>query len=463
MNKNKILLAGFLAGSCLISHADYQIRYRLHDINFVQNDSETVPIEKTTPKIDSFDSSENTLELNDSFLLSWAVTNALHVYIKGSNDRSGLSDEYREVAGDTLTITPSIDGNYQYTLKVISSDNISIEKTLNITVTPYNYPAPIIASFDAQATTVFMNNPLILSWDVTNFEKIEIKSDIANSGVSTSYNPTNTTSQTVVPTKEGTYNYSLKATNLDKEEAEKTLAIVVEKDPVIENLIANPVRFRIGTSTQLTFEGSEGITYFINNGSNPISSSPYNYTPPEIGVKTVTLTGSKTLNGVTRKAEKTVQIEVVPKDFQLSKVINTGSTDQYTSNGPFTFSSTVINPGEGSVSAIGFAVANYKNTLNYDMTMTACAGSNCVTSPTYNTLTMKDNLMHLFSFTTPLKVGKNENVKYTINMVDIGKDVKHPVFYTYTNPPASISSYVTPLLKDNVSTGKYTDVIVNYQ
>ena len=39
----------------------------------------------------------------------------------------------------------------------------------------------------------------------------------------------------------------------------------------------------------------------------------------------------------------------------------------------------------------------------------------------------------------------------------------HPVLYVFKKPPAEIVNYVTPLISNGISTGRYIDVNVFYQ
>lgn len=78
---------------------------------------------------------------------------------------------------------------------------------------------------------------------------------------------------------------------------------------------------------------------------------------------------------------------------------------------------------------------------------------------------MKDNLMNLFSFNSPLIVGKGQTIQYNIQMINLGNknpDI-HTVLYVFQNPPAEIVNYVTPLIGNGISTGRYIDVNVFYQ
>lgn len=462
MKKHTLILLGILSSLSTFNYASYEIRYGLSNIKFVEKDEAGIPVE-VKPKIESFLVNNESFELNSSVLLSWAVSDATHVYIKGNDNSSGLSTAYNEISGTSLIIQPTASGSFTYSLKAVNASGTNIEKSINVTVTPYNYPEPIITAFTSQYQSVFVNSPLVLNWDVKNYNKLQLKSDVTGSGVAIDYSNVTGNSQTITPTQAGNYQYSLKAINLDNEEAEKSVGIMVEAEPTLENLVANPTRFRLGTSTSLTFEASTGLTYLVNGVTKSISGNTYSYSPTESGIQSVSLKGSKTLNGVTKDASKSVQIEVIPKDFILSTTISTGTTYQLANPANAIVSSSILTQNEGKVSGIAFQVANYKNSLSYNMTMTACAGSNCVTSPTYNTINMQDNLMNTFSFATPLVVAKGQTIQYTIQMLDVGKNGQHPVFYAFNNPPASISNYVTPLFRNGSSTGVYTDIAVYYQ
>lgn len=416
--KNKFIILGLIASIYPLSYAQYEFRYSLDNIKFVESDGSEVPV-ALKPEIELLTSDVLSLELSSSFLLTWQVKNATRTYIKGNNNSSGIDSGYTEIYGNSVNITPILVGSYTYNLKIINENGVSVDKNITITVIPYNYPEPIITSFQSQSTNVFVDSPFTLNWNVQNSNTIELKSNSSSSVIPTNYTTVIGQSKTFAEQTEGTYQYSIKATNLDNEETEKDLTILVEESPTIENLVANPSRFRLGQSTNLRFEGSSGLNYLINGKATPITGNNYSYKPTESGFQSISLKGSKTLNDVTKDDTKTVQIEVIPNDFNLSSELDAGETEQIRDEFS-TISSSILNQGEGSVSGISIQVANHLNTLNYSMTMTACAGSNCVSSPTYNTLTMKDNLMNLFSFNSPLIVGKGQTIQYNIQMVNLG-------------------------------------------
>lgn len=187
----------------------------------------------------------------------------------------------------------------------------SVQKTLN-SVTRYSAVRSVSVNVVSAATVnsvtaptnVFANAPFTISWSGTNVTNYKIKSDNANSGVSTSdIDVATATSRSVTPTAAGTYIYTVTGTNSAGIPHTESVTVIVEANPTISNARINGtatfVNVTNGAALTPTATLSSGAT-LVENVPNNASSAP--------GETTYTFSATKTLNGVTRNSSSTTVV-----------------------------------------------------------------------------------------------------------------------------------------------------------
>lgn len=187
-----------------------------------------------------------------------------------------------------------------------------VQKTLNTvkktsavrTVTVNVISAPTVSAITGP-TNVFANSPITLSWSGSNVSSYKIKSNNANSGITTTDVDLGTAvSRSLTPTVAGTYTYTVTATNAAGVSTSSATTIVVEADPTFTGFTVNgSASVNIAPSTALTFAGSGFSTGSslvgrdsagTNNSTLPTTASS------SAGSTTYYASATKTLNSVVR-------------------------------------------------------------------------------------------------------------------------------------------------------------------
>ncbi|MGI9240486.1 MAG: chitobiase/beta-hexosaminidase C-terminal domain-containing protein [Verrucomicrobiales bacterium] len=183
-----------------------------------------VALEFTFPdasSINSFSASPDTIASNEAVTLSWNI------------DPSASAASINQGVGDVLPLTaagvgsilldPGPPGTTEYTLSVTSGGT---QSTAQATVTIDN--DPIIHAFGGSQTTVTPGTDVTLTWDVSNFDELQLNGSLIEGGASS-----------IVVTPLTTSTYTLTATNAQGS-ATADLTIIVNDIP---DLIGANARF----------------------------------------------------------------------------------------------------------------------------------------------------------------------------------------------------------------------------
>lgn len=105
------------------------------------------------PTIESFNSNLTEVTANSSFNLNWSITDAKEVLIKSNIATTNTSTEFTKVTGNLLSITPTTQGTYTFTIKAVNSKGESVEETISIEVVPVKFSGIFTLSQNIPATT----------------------------------------------------------------------------------------------------------------------------------------------------------------------------------------------------------------------------------------------------------------------------------------------------------------------
>lgn len=172
------------------------------------------------PTVSSFTTSASSVGPNDTFTLSWNVSNAEIVSI----DRSvGV------VSGTSKVVTaPATNGSYIYTLtnaKTLNGITRSATRTVTVTVAA----PPVITSFTGPATgKQYM--PFSVYWSGTNTVDYKLTGSVTGSGVSTAV--TTGGEGVITPQVQGVIVYTLTATSIGGVKATQTITVTIGPPPV---------------------------------------------------------------------------------------------------------------------------------------------------------------------------------------------------------------------------------------
>lgn len=167
-------------------------------------------------------------------------------------------------------------------------------------------------NIDIAPTNVWVSNGFSLSWSGTNVVNYKIRSNNVNSGVSTSdVDLNNSTSYSITPNAAGTYTYTITATSSTNESTSINQTVVVESLPSIDSFSASPTTVLANGSTNLSWSASNAGTLTIDQSIGVVSGNSITVNVGSTtGSKTYTLSTSRTINGDTRNASRSVTITI---------------------------------------------------------------------------------------------------------------------------------------------------------
>jgi len=257
------------------------------------------------PTISSFTvNGKSTVDVSPSASLNfnWAATNANTFKLNTT-----------AVTGNSTQLTAKTDtGSTVYTLEAINEANKSVNKQVTVNV----IGDPVINSITSPSP-VFANAAFTLSWTGSGISKYTVKANNNAAGLSTSENDIATaTSQTVTPTTDGSFIYTVTAYNTADAKKEQTKTIVVEADPTMNQLLVNgatSVSVAPNTSLNYTTPGlSAGASLVGRDSNNTETGSLPSTASSTAGTTTYYGAPTKTLNSVQRFGSvKSVQVTVV--------------------------------------------------------------------------------------------------------------------------------------------------------
>ncbi len=166
-------------------------------------------------------------------------------------------------------------------------------------------------------TPVFANASFTMNWSGTDVTNYKIKSNNANSGISTTDIDLGTsTSRAITPTSSGTYNYTITATNAAGVTTNLTRVVVVEPDPTFTGFTVNgATTINVTPTTALSFISSgfsSGSVFQARNSANNANDTLPSKAPTTFGSYNYYGSAVKSLNGQTRySALRTVTVNVV--------------------------------------------------------------------------------------------------------------------------------------------------------
>lgn len=170
---------------------------------------------------------------------------------------------------------------------------------------------PSIA-LNSASSQVFAGEPFDLSWLSSFADKVQLRADQSNSGISTTDFEVTGSSYSVTPSAAGTFTYTATAFNSADQVASASRTITALNGPVISSFTADKTQVAAGGTVTLSWSSSGADTLSINNGVGTVTGTSKLITVgAQSGLRIYTLTSSKTLNNVEKTAEQSVQLDVV--------------------------------------------------------------------------------------------------------------------------------------------------------
>lgn len=204
------------------------------------------------------------------------------------------------VTGQSKTLVAPLTGSKDYVYINKNGAGKSIQEKITV-----NVIQPATSPSITAPSTVFANAPFTLSFSSSGATSYKIKSNNANSGISTNnFDLGVSTSTAITPTAAGTYVYTVIAINEANVETESTKTVVVESNPTFTTFTVNgSASTSVVQSTAITFSGSGYSTGATLQGMNSAGTAESNL--PSTASSAVTTTtyyasAKKSLNGVTR-------------------------------------------------------------------------------------------------------------------------------------------------------------------
>lgn len=237
------------------------------------------------------------------------------------------------VTGSNTTLTaPATVGLHDYVLEATNPAGRTVSSTVQVNVNLT--PPPVVTNITAPSN-VFRDSPFTLSFTATGATNYKIKGNTNASGISGTVDLGTATSKVITPTLAGNFTYTITATNAVGVSVTSQIVVTAESLPTVGTLIvgttaavANTVSN--GDTFTLTWTSTNAGVFSINQGVGVVASSPATITPPTTnGDYVYTVTNSKTLNGITNTASKSVTVSVVPKPV-ITSFTGPSSTTQYT-------------------------------------------------------------------------------------------------------------------------------------
>jgi pSer/pThr/pTyr-binding forkhead associated (FHA) protein len=206
------------------------------------------------------------------------------------------------------TVTPST--TTTYTLRAIGCGG-TVTRQVTIVVNPRPEPPPVIASFDANPSTIIAGESSTLSWSVTNAESVVIDQGIGAVAASGSMGvrpPTTTT-------------YTLTATGRGGTTTRQVTVVVNPRPPerpVIVSLDANPSTITAGESSTLSWSVTNADSVVIDQSIGAVAASGSTVVrPPATNTYTLTATG----RGGTVTRQVTVTVNPMPVHTLCGQIV----------------------------------------------------------------------------------------------------------------------------------------------
>lgn len=182
--------------------------------------------------------------------LTWTTTNATDVTLTG----------FGSVAQSGTDTTAPLYADASYVLTAIGPDG---EVTCTAEVAVSEAPAPSCDLFTATPDTIVEGDSLVLTWETTNATDVVINNGIGSVD--------DDGSVTVSPSADTTY--TLTVYGQDNQSVDCTVPVTVTTVPVpsCDLFTANPNELTEGESSTLTWETSNAVQVFMNNGVGEVA------------------------------------------------------------------------------------------------------------------------------------------------------------------------------------------------
>lgn len=206
----------------------------------------TVNVTGGAPKITAFTATPRTIATGEQATLQWTTTDADSVKIE-----PGIGD--LESANGMFQVSPEV--TTTYTLTAIRGAQVSMPTEVTVVVASGNQP--FIRRFSASPQSVIAGQPVTLSWETENSERITIDNGV---GVQ---NTTGTA--TVMPSQTTTYNLTATGPG-GQASASVTVTVITGMDPSITRFSAFPNTVSAGGTVVLDWDTDNADGVNIDNG-----------------------------------------------------------------------------------------------------------------------------------------------------------------------------------------------------
>jgi hypothetical protein len=210
--------------------------------------------------------------------------------------------------GGAMTImSKSTSSTTNYIMVATNPAGRSVTKGIAVSVL---LPAPVIVTLIAP-NTVFRNAAFTLSFTATGATNYTIKSSGGSSSGISGTIDLGTTNRSITPTSTGNYTYTITAKNASGTTVTRTIDVAVVADPTVNSFTTSATGVGPSGIFTLSWSVSNAEIVSIDRSVGVVSGSSTVVTAPSTsGSYVYTITNTKTLNGVTRSATRTVTITV---------------------------------------------------------------------------------------------------------------------------------------------------------
>lgn len=359
------------------------------------SDTKTINV-YNLPVIDTFTVNGNPIvdvSPNSSLNFAWATSNANTFKLNNNT-----------VTGNNTTLTANAStGSTTYTLEALNEANKSVNKQVTVNV----IGDPVINSITGPST-VFNNTTFDLTWTASGASKYTVKGNNNSSGLSTAETDIGTSvKQTVTPTTDGTFTYTITAYNTANAKKEQAKTVVVEPNPTFDSFsVNNASSVVVAAGDTLTYTGtgiSAGAFYQGRTNGNDGNVNNPSTAPSTAGTYTYYMAAAKTVNNVNRySALRSVSVRVVDQP-----------TIQFLTATP-----AIVDAGQASTLSFSTANSSY-NEIN---------GVNTGSSPTY---VVNPTVTTTYTLTAKNDAGQTTTKAVTVNVQTWTATT--PVYGAWTN------------------------------
>lgn len=392
------------------------------------------------------------------FTLNWSGSNASQYTLTANSNNSGVSTSETNATGrTTLSVTPTVPGSYDYTVKATNTAGVTISDTKRV----------VVASDPAYVRLNVNNSPTISV--SPNAALSFTASGLSDGAAIQGRNAANDADQLLPANASGTegtstYYASAKKTinGVTRYSGIQSVAVTVVGAPTISSFTI-PAKAYVGRSTTFTWAGTNVSSYsiradkagsgFATTDTALSGATSTSVSPTIAGTYNLTLTGTNSVGvSISSTQQVTIQEPSAEGTYSLGGPAGLNTAIQITNGRAFNTTSTGLS--KGIVQQVGISIGNYVNKANGLVTLNVCSPSACTTA-SLNMAGTVDNAMLPFVFANPLTLAKGDSLTMTFT----GSGSTYPAaIWTYSTYGAGMGTPTTI-----GTTNAYANMTITYK